>query len=239
MRLLLPLLFLACQQEAQLPAQPATPAEELLQKAIAYHDPGGRWGSFHATFVLGHPDTGDTITIDLPGQYFAVAGGGNYYVADGTTCRYRYYDRKKQEQVAARDLALDTDACATVRRKRDYHTYLNGLPMKLADPGTPLEAEVVTAVFHGEEYLRLRVNYPKEGGTVETWEYFFDPQSYALSGYQFYRSDKPDGGEYLLLSGEETVGGIRMIKRKDWYLREDDRHLGADVILGETTGERY
>jgi hypothetical protein len=208
-----------------LPAQPPT-AAEVLERAVAYHDLGGNWATFDASFVLGQPEDGDTITIDLPGQYFSVSGPWGYYVADGGTCRY---DHEKEED-SARGIDLSSDSCATVRLKRDYHTYLNGLPMKLQDPGTPLRDQVIEAVFDGNTYLRLSVDYPKEGGKVETWEFFFDSETYALSGYQFFHSDKPEGGEYLLLEGEVEVGGVRMIKSKSWYYRGNDRLLGTDVV---------
>lgn len=224
MRVLCLLLFFACQNQVELPAQALT-ATEVLQRSVDHHDPGGLWPTFNAGFQLNN----DTIIIDLPGQYFAQIGSGKYAVTDRTVCRY-------DDLVDA--ARLGSDSCATVRRKRDYHTYLNGLPMKLQDVGTPLEAEVRTKEFHGKEYKVLTVNYPKENNTVESWEFFLDPETYALGAYQFYRSDKPEGGEYLLLEGEIEIGGINMVERKMWYLRENDKLLGTDVVGGEVTAER-
>lgn len=227
MRLAFLLLLFACEAEPELPT-PTSEAGEVLERAIAYHDPGGNWATFDASFVFGQGNNRDTITIDLPEEYFAYGGAWGYYVADGQTCRYDH-----PTDGSAQGLSLASDSCANVRRKRDYHTFLNGLPMKLVDPGTPLEDEVVTTDFHGEEYLRLRVNYPKAGGTFETWEFFFDPETYALGGYQFYRSDRPAGGEYLLLEGETEVGGVKMAREKAWYLRENDKYLVTDVVVEE------
>ena len=232
------LLFFSCQTTKEVPAQPVTAATEAVARAVAHHDPDGRWPTFNSSFVLGRGDKRDTITIDQPGSYFAAVDGPTFYVADGETCRFAYAERGTGTQLSGRDLPLASDSCATVRLQQSYHTYLNGLPMKLQDPGTPLQDEVVTATFHGGEYLRLRVNYPKDGGTVETWEFFLDPDTYALGGYQFYRSDDPDGGEYLLLDGEIEVGGINMVESKEWFLRKDGKRLGEDVVLGEVDAER-
>ena len=237
MRYLSLLLLFACEPSVELPAQPPV-AADVLQRSIDYHDPGGNWATFDAAFIFGQGDNRDTIAIDLADQYFSISGAFGYYVADDGTCRYDIPDGNTGNRSSARDLPLASDSCSTVRRRRDYHTYLNGLPMKLQDPGTPLEETVATANFHGTDYLRLKVNYPKENNTFETWEYFFDPETYALSGYQFYRSDKPDGGEYLLLSGITEVGGVKMIREKQWYLRENDRLLGTDVVIAETTAIR-
>ncbi|MCP9234704.1 DUF6503 family protein [Lewinella sp. JB7] len=221
------LLLFGCQSGDGASGGPPTTASEVLDRAIAHHDPGGNWTTFDAAFLL----NSDTIVIDLPESYFAQIGGGKYFVADRDVCR--------STDLGDDSPPLASDSCANVIRKRDYHTYLNGLPMKLRDPGTPLEDDFVTTEFHGKEYLRLRVNYPKSGGTVETWEFFFDPATYALGAYQFYRSDNPQGGEYLLLDGEIEIGGVRMVETKEWYLRENDELLGSDIVGGEVVGVRF
>jgi hypothetical protein len=226
---LLPLLLLlnACEKSDT----QDTEAGQILARAIAYHDPDGRWSTFDETIVMGQGDRRDTLTIDLPGDYFHFTNGAEQLTVDGDRCSGDYIDRGTQERTTVADTALDSEACARPRLMRDYHTYLTGLPMKLRDPGTPLEPTVERTEFHGTDYLMLTVNYPKEGGTTETWNFFFNPVTHALGAYQFYRSDKPEGGEYLLLDGEIEVNGIKLIKERAWFYRENDRHLATDVLI--------
>ncbi len=41
---------------------------------------------------------------------------------------------------------------------------------------------------------------------------------------------KPDSGEYILLTDEETVNGIKMPKIRAWYYNKDDKYLGTDTL---------
>jgi hypothetical protein len=45
---------------------------------------------------------------------------------------------------------------------RNYYTFLYGLPMKLADPGTIIDPVVVKKEFMGKEYLVLKSNMKKD-----------------------------------------------------------------------------
>ena len=47
--------------------------------------------------------------------------------------------------------------------------------------------------------------------------------------YQFFKEAK-DSGEYILLSGIETIKGIKMPKNRAWYYNKDDGYLGTDVL---------
>ncbi len=54
--------------------------------------------------------------------------------------------------------------------------------------------------------------------------------------YQFFKTDengaeKPHSGEYILLSEEVTVNGIKMPKVRAWYYNKDDKYLGIDTLI--------
>jgi hypothetical protein len=56
--------------------------------------------------------------------------------------------------------------------------------------------------------------------------------------YQFFKTDdngkeKPDTGEYILLSKETVVNGIKMPKVRAWYYNTDDKYLGTDTLIEE------
>ena len=54
--------------------------------------------------------------------------------------------------------------------------------------------------------------------------------------YQFFKTDengkeKPDSGEYILLTEEAIVNGIKMPKIRAWYYNKDDKYLGTDTVV--------
>ena len=56
--------------------------------------------------------------------------------------------------------------------------------------------------------------------------------------YQFYRMDdddnqKDDTGEYIILTEEETINGIKLPKNRAWYTNKDDKLLGTDILKKE------
>ena len=80
----------------------------------------------------------------------------------------------------------------------------------------------------------LKATYDTSVGS-DVWYFYFDPETYAMEVYQFYKTDdkgdvKPDSGEYILLADEETVSGIKMPKIRAWYYNKDDKYLGTDTL---------
>ena len=64
----------------------------------------------------------------------------------------------------------------------------------------------------------------------DTWYFYFDPSTFALEVYQFYHDESKNDGEYILLSGEETVQGIKIPKTRAWYTNQANEYLGTDVL---------
>ena len=233
MRILLVCVPLFLSNYFTLPAlsQASLNATQVLDKSIAYHDPAGKWSTFSATFVLKHREGADTVAINLPNEYFRSSDGKELFVTDVATCQYDYVDPQTNQRNKVDGAALASDSCAIARRVRNYHTYLNGLPMKLKDPGTQIEPTVESVEFHGQQYLRIKAAYDKGEGESEIWEFFFNPETFALQAYQFYGSNHPEHGEYLLLEDEVDINGIKLPRKKAWYDRIDDKYLGTDEIV--------
>lgn len=105
--------------------------------------------------------------------------------------------------------------------------------MKLTDPGTKIHEKVERKKFKGKEYLVLKVTYDEAVGK-DVWFFYFDPKSYAMEIYQFYKGDpNKEGkgtGEYILLTQEAVVNGIKMPKNRAWFYNKDDSYLGTDRL---------
>jgi len=112
---------------------------------------------------------------------------------------------------------------------RDYYSYLYGLPMKLRDPGTRISPKVEKRSFHGKEYWVLEVRYEPEVGQ-DLWYFYFNPDTYALEAYQFYHDKDKNDGEYILLEGEDRLGGMRLPKIRTWYTNKEEKLLGTDTL---------
>ena len=214
--------------------------EELINKSIAYHDPNNSWSRFAGdlNITMETPNRAprvSTITLDLQKQYFK-----NEYGRDGNTITQEINKKNcsvllnKSQEFTAEEEKTYRLSCEQAKRTRDYYTYLYGLPMKLKDPGTLINPKVEKRSFKGKDYWVAQVNYEKEVGE-DTWYFYFDPSTFALEVYQFYHGESKNDGEYILLTEESEVNGIKMPKNRAWYYNKDDTYLGTDFLFKNQT----
>ena len=214
-----------------------TPAEELLGRSIAYHDPGDVWKSKQLTVTLesARPN-GETRIFEIEVENTAgrfdmrVEWGGKLleFVCAEDDCVATV---DGSEDVSPEDMekyVLERDGGSFWR---NYFTFLLGLPMKVRDPGTHLDPDVRREVFDGHEVESVRFTFdPEVGG--DTWYLYFDPETAALRGYRFYHDESKNDGEYITLEGEVEIkaDGLRLPKIRSWYVNADDELLGTDTI---------
>lgn len=207
--------------------------EQLLNRAIKFHDPNNNWSTFKGTLFVtmktpNRPKRESEITIDLPKEYFSVKAQ-----TSGNTTTYNVINKNAnikfngniptEEEKKKYNLNIER-----ANLYKNYYTYLYGLPMKLKDEGTIIHKKVERKKFKEKEYLVLTVTYLKEIGK-DTWYFYFDPTTYAMEVYQFFKDTK-ESGEYILLSGLEIINGIKMPKNRAWYYNKDDGYLGTDFL---------
>ena len=214
---------------------PSLTAEELLDKSIAYHDPAGKWSGLNGAFTVvmespNRPVRTTKITLDFPQQLFKtqvnldgvnttsqwLAGACSYAVEGSTT----------YPEELAKKYRLN---CERTTKMKNYYTYLYGLPMKLKDEGTLLDPEVMIRSLNGESYWAIKVTYEASVGG-DTWYFYFDPLTYQLRHYQFYHNEAKNDGEYILLSEEIEIEGIKMPKNRAWYTNQENDYLGTDYL---------
>lgn len=240
--LVLCMFAVACSEprESEAPATPASPpsseAEALLERAIAYHDPGDEWSTFAGMldFQELRPDgtaRDVEVQLDVPTGGFthraAVDGVEVVKQIDGDGCSATV-EGQPPEESAIEAYRL---ACEQIERNRNYYLYLWGLPMKLRDPGTLIDPLVEPDQFLGEAVRRIRVTYDADVGS-DIWYFYFQPDTAKLVGYRFYHDETVGDGEYISLEDEVTIGEMRVPARRRWYINADDRFLGEDVLVG-------
>lgn len=212
---------------------------EVLEKSIDFHDPNGSWASFSGSFnvTMEIPDSSPRKTkvkINLPTEYFyseAIKDSEvTTFISDKGNCIITPADSLR---IANQKEKPRRTHCETTVLYKNYYTYLYGLPMKLKDPGTNIDPTVARKTFKGKEYLVVKAFYD-EGVGSDVWFFYFDPTTYAMEVYQFFKGDpKGEGkntGEYILLSELEVVEGIKMPKTRAWYYNKDDKYLGTDIL---------
>ena len=208
---------------------------ELLNKAIAYHDPSNNYDTFKNTLVITTqtPDGKErksTMKIDATAQNFELKT-----VRNDKVVLYQITNDSVQFTLDGKSTFTDEEVKAYNLTKaraifmKNYYTYLYGLPMKLKDSGTIIDPVVARKNFMGKEYLVLAVKY-EEGVGKDAWFFYFDPKTYALKVYQFYHDQTKNDVEYILLSEEEELSGIKIPKVRAWYLNKDEKYLATDTL---------
>lgn len=209
--------------------------QQLLEKAIAYHDPNGNWNTFNGTLnvTMETPKNADrvsVININLPQEYFYVKATRNAktteYTVKKDTCLIAFNGETNISEAVAKENNL---SCERANLYKNYYTYLYGLPMKLTDEGTQIDPKVTKKTFKGKEYLVLKVTYAETVGK-DTWYFYFDPKTYAMEVYQFFKDETKNDGEYILLTEEVIVNDIKMPKKRAWYYNNDNGYLGTDIL---------
>jgi hypothetical protein len=169
------------------------------------------------------------ISINLPEEYFSVLAKRDTIITEYTVkkgiCNMSLNGDKNPSKEIKKKYSLN---CERANLYKNYYTYLYGLPMKLKDEGTVIHQKVERKTFKGKEYLVLKATYTAAIGK-DTWYFYFNPKTYAMEVYQFFKEAK-DSGEYILLGGLETINGIKMPKVRAWYYNKDDKYLGTDIL---------
>ncbi|MCF6308478.1 MAG: DUF6503 family protein [Flavobacteriaceae bacterium] len=214
---------------------------ELLNKTISYHDPSGNWATFNGTLnvVMETPEKSNRTTkikINLSEEYFyskAIKENNTVeFILKKYNCEILYNGSKDFSDEIAKEKRL---SCDRANMYKNYYTYLYGLPMKLKDPGTNIDEIVELKKFKGKEHLVLKVTYDEKVGK-DIWYFYFDPNTFAMEIYQFYHSKKDskeidlESGEYILLSGEQTINGIKIPKNRVWITNKEGKILGTDIL---------
>lgn len=233
-------LFLATCAGEQAPPGPPTNGPELINAAIAYHDPNDEWRSLRHGFVIEQERPGGssrsvTVRFDVPGGGFGYEEEtGEGLVVKGVTddgC-FATVNGEPPTEEQATSLGLD---CPSIERTRNYYLYLWGLPMKLRDPGTNIDPAIADDEFNGWPTKVARVTYDPDVGT-DTWYFHFAPDTYRLVGYQFYHDEATGRGEYIFLDDEREVLGMKIPVERRWFTNAEDRHLGTDVLVEDLPG---
>ncbi|MEO0338234.1 MAG: DUF6503 family protein [Bacteroidota bacterium] len=210
-------------------------ASELIDLSIQYHDPSGNWGKkkLNWTFHEERPDGSMRVSemewTPKNDRFVLLQQLGENQLhreVNAEDCISKLNGNTSISEEDAKKYRLN---CERNAMYRNYYTYLWGMPMKLKDPGTIIDPTVKAKDFFGQDLLEIQVTYdPEVGGDI--WYFYFDPTTYALSGYRFYHDESANDGEYILFEGEVEKKGMKIPANRTWYTHKDQRLLGTDRL---------
>jgi len=211
-------------------------AAELLAGSIAYHDPEGVWetGAFRLELAETRPNGPDRETVlsidNSKGRFEITTQRGETPLTGklaGEACEITI-DGEANPSAEAQEANRWT--CERLAWIRNYYTYLWGLPMKLRDPGTPLDPAAELTTFENRPVYGLRVAYEEPVGD-DIWYFYLDRETLELVGYRFYHDEAVGDGEVIPLEGEIEGAGLRLPKSRAWYKHQGGDHLGTDILI--------
>lgn len=209
--------------------------KQLLQKTLAYHDPHNNWPELKATFYYDEYRQDNSIRKCIvhfniaQDQFKMERTQDNLVVTRGTvkdSCYVLVNGGTNFDDEIAEKLQLDCDRSFLYR---NYYLYMQGLPMKLKDPGTIVHPQVTREQFMGMDYFKLKVTYREDVGS-DVWFFFINPDNYAVAACQFYHDEAAGDGEYITMEGEVNVAGMKLPRERKWYTNKENKYLGKDVI---------
>ncbi|WP_421764157.1 DUF6503 family protein [Ekhidna sp.] len=193
-----------------------TPADQVLARAKAYHDPQDVWPSLVTTFTFKEtrpegPDRSTIISLNNGNSYMKInRNDEEVYEVNGEVAEVLKGDKDKE-----RALVL-----------RNYYLYLWGLPMKLYDSNTPNISLAGDEKVEGVNCRVLRVAYEKD-----TWYFYFEEDSGRMLQYKFYQDAAETKGELITLEDEIMVKGIKILQKRSWYTLPEMEYLGTDILV--------
>jgi len=208
-------------------------AGKVIAATIRYHDPNDRWFSSANRLVIeqtrpgGHSVKQVTFTLFPAKERFRIAFAQDGYEVsgefDGTDCSTDPTTLSEEEKGRFRDFD-----CDQVRWLHRYYGYLFNAPMNLRDEGGSVDPAVVPESFEGQDAHRVTIRY---GDDQPVWEYFIDTTTQALLGCRFSSGGKREDGELIVYDGEVESDGVRLPKKRSWYLHADGTLIGIDTIV--------
>ncbi len=213
-------------------------AQDILQRALDYHDPLNKWSEYQGTIRLittfGGGDQGDEI-IEIRNEdfyYKSTRRRPSEIVVMGVNAGACFRSINGDPFPSDEDIISKSLSDEQIYRTYQHHLSHIGLIMTISKAGIPLEPEVVEMDFNGHPVYALHFAGDQESAIhshwAADWIIFIDRETFSVRGYHAKWSDWPE-----LISetiGEIVVEGIRIPSTKVYYYGSDGSHAYTDII---------
>jgi hypothetical protein len=224
-------IIFACNPESQ-----HITGEQLLNLTLAYHDPENHWGKLKSTVYYDEYRADSSVRKsvvhfdNIAGNFKMERSDNLLVITRGTVGDSCYVLVNGSANFNAELDSTFNLACDRSFLYRDYYLYMQGLPMKLKDPGAMVAHEVQKTTFMEKEYFKMKATYTEDVGS-DIWYFYVNPETYAVEAYQFYHDEDKQDGEYILLEGTVETNGMIWPEQRIWYTNKGNQYLGKDVIV--------
>ncbi len=202
-------------------------AKELLKHSINYHDPKGNWEKFKSKIRVTSSvwntekdiETSiDELFFDKEEDIFKIHTIDEEIELIGEIRRDTCY--LKSIDVLSVELSKKYEAmlnCEGVKNRKNYYSFLIGLPMKLTDENAIVSDTILKRVYNQHVYDVLKVNY-KPIAKNPSWYFYFHQKTHVLQLCKFTSlEDENKGGEYILFTKEQNVKGMQLKTEQVWF----------------------
>lgn len=190
-------IFFSCKNEPQ-------SAQEIIDKAIKFHDPNNQWNSLNAKFLF---ESSFSFNDSVPEElHLSINNPQNQFTYKNLDRKVEiYYDNDSCEVISA------DGSCGGYSWTKNFYPYIWGLPMKLKDPGVTPESTWKKDTINGFNVYQVLVNYE-----AENFKFYFDQKDYQLRAFEFLKNDDSGKGEIIFLKDLFEFNGIKFPAYRKW-----------------------
>ena len=202
---------------------------EILDKAIAFHDPMNKWADYKGkillttTFADGRFSGGEAIEISTDDNFYKVINQSSGII-QGIENGNCYIEMNGKRSNAA-------GQTSDIQRRKTWH-YFHFNPLEeLKASGLVLDDKAKKTNFNGKDCYILKFSYVAgkpvdENYRDTTWEILVDASDFSMAGF---RALEPLN-IYAVFSGLLTINDIKLPLCRVYYNSPDDSFYMVDVF---------
>jgi hypothetical protein len=211
-------------------------ASDLLEKAIKFHDPEGKWNNYsgkvklNTSFPDGNTYGTEIFEIDVAKNFYCctrLAGGMKIIkgIKEGKIFRSVNGNINLTPEEINKFGIGDTG----IIMMKEWHYFHFGILAYFRSVGSDLQNKVTRSNFMGKDCYLLtfigdssKVTEPRWAGEVI---FYIDAKTFAVNGIQW-----TSWGVYEMLEGSLDINGIKLSKVRNYYTKEDNTLQGVDFF---------
>ena len=215
----------------------AQTSTEILNKAIAFHDPLQKWADYSGkvdlltVFSNGNSSGGEIIEIHTKEGFYQCTSLTNKTIKgikNGKCFREVDGNTNPNEDVIKKYNLGDEN----INVYKNWHYFHFGILMELKASGLILEDKVETVKFQGEDCLGLKFSYDvnkvkNEFYKGSNWMVYIDPVNFSIKGFK----EVGVMNRFAVLSGILTVNGLKIPLCRTYFNNEDNSFYMVDIFM--------
>jgi hypothetical protein len=219
-----------------LPKISAQTSVEILNRAIAFHDPLQKWadysGKVHLMTIFsdGRTSGGEIIEIQTKENFYQCTGISSKIIKGikNDACFREVDGNKSPGEDLIKKFNLDDE---TIHQYKGWHYFHLGILMELRASGLVLEDKIENAKFQGNDCLALKFTYnaskiKNEFYKDSNWTFYINPINYSVIGFK----EVGVMNRYAVFSGIITLNGLKIPLCRTYFNNADNSFIMVDIF---------